>query len=109
MWLWIKPKAWAKQLTCLSLKGVPLTDTTCAALQELTRLQRLCITGCRLTPTAVQHLLQQLASCQGLTQLVLASNDMWLLPKQGWEAVTGLKVRCWVQCVMCRTEALLSY
>lgn len=92
VWLWLQSKAWGNKLTCLQLKGLPLTDTRSVPLQELTRLQRLCVSGCRLTPTAVEGLLQQLASCQHLTGLVLSNNGMWLLPKQGWSAVSGVKV-----------------
>jgi len=92
VWLWLQPKAWASKLTCLELRGVPLSDTTAISLQQLTGLHRLAIQGCRLPPSAVERLLQQLAHCKHLTALLLCGNDMWLMPKLGWEAVAGLQV-----------------
>lgn len=91
VWLWLQPKAWASKLTCLELRGVPLSDTTAISLQQLTGLHRLAIQGCRLPPSAVERLLQQLAHCKHLTALLLCGNDMWLMPKLGWEAVAGLQ------------------
>lgn len=92
VWLWLHPNAWANKLTCLQLRGVPLLSGT-LAIQGLTQLQRLCLTGTQLRPSTVEHLLRQLSSCEQLTALVLSGNDMCLLPEQGWEGVTGLKVR----------------
>jgi hypothetical protein len=99
VWLWLHPKAWANKLTCLQLQGVPLLSGTASlAIQGLTQLQRLCLTGTHLRPTAVEHLLRQLSSCEHLTALVLSGNDMCLLPELGWEGVTGLKVRSLLWC-----------
>jgi hypothetical protein len=104
VWLWLHPKAWANKLTCLQLQGVPLLSGTASlAFQGLTQLQRLCLTGTHLRPSAVEHLLHQLSSCEQLTALVLSGNDMCLLPEQGWEGVTGLKVRS----LLCGSRAVL--
>jgi hypothetical protein len=92
-WLWLNHKVWASKLTCLHLQNmIVLCDRNSWTLQHLTRLQHLSITGSYLPPKDVQHLVQQLHSCQQLTGLQLSGNNMWELPKQGWEGLTGLKV-----------------
>lgn len=104
-WLWLNDKVWASKLTCLHLQNMTvLCDKKSWTLQHLTRLQHLSISGARLPPKDVQHLVQQLHSCQQLTGLQLTSNDMWELPEQGWEGVTGLKVTVagWTRLHVCR-------
>lgn len=91
-WLWLEPQAWASKLSSLQLHVPLVMGPASLVLQELTGLQRLAITGACLRPSEVQTLLQHLGSCAALTGLVLAGNDMCLLPEQGWQSVTGLKV-----------------
>lgn len=93
VWLWLHAPAWADKLTCLQLKGVPLLSSTAPpAIQGLTCLQRLVLTGTQLTRLAVKYLLWELASCQQLTALDLSANDLSCLPDQGWEGVASLQV-----------------
>jgi hypothetical protein len=87
--------AWASKLTTLDIQGVPLGAWLPPSIPQLTGLTSLRLQGCGLEPRAAAVLVRQVgASCKSLQVLRLSRNELWQLPREGWEGLAGLKVGC---------------
>jgi hypothetical protein len=86
--------AWSSKLASLDIQGVPLGAWLPPSIPQLTGLTSLRLQGCGLEPRAAAALVRQVgAGCQALQVLGLSRNELWQLPREGWEGLAGLKVR----------------
>jgi hypothetical protein len=85
--------AWSSKLRSLDIHGIPLGDLLPPSIPQLTGLTSLRLHSCGLQPRAAAALVRQVGlSCKALQVLGLAGNELWQLPKEGWEGLAGLKV-----------------